>query len=700
MNDTTAEPMAPAAPEADVATATMDDKEAAKWRGRIEACRTEKRKLIPDWATNVDYRRGKPFQGDSDQDRIAVSVDWTQTKAKQAQLFSQVPQVMLTPKHPSFAPAIPVFAQLLNDTLALAKLGTAMDEVLPDVINAAGLGAVIVGYESRMDTAAMPSVDTKLMPAEAAALIPQQPELMGDPMPRTRDARFYCRRISPADLLWPKEFRGSDFDDAPWLGFTGRMTWSEATVAFQLKDEVKDKVCGAPSNRTNESLTGDMRDLSADTTENDVVEYDEVYYWCYRFDPECMSFCKLRRLVFVRGLTQPVVNDDWKGQEVTPDGKYVGALKYPIRVLTLTYISDEAVPPSDTAIGRPQVDELIKSRSQIVQQRDFSQPMRWADVNRIDPMVLDAVMKGTFQGIIPTNGDGTKVIGEVARAMYPREDFEFDRTIKSDLYDAWQTSPNQSGNFNQGERSASEAQIVQQNFNTRIGYERARVSAFVCGVAEVMAGLLVLFGDFAAPNIGQDGMQRLQQWDMKAIPQQFVYSIRTDSTVLLDSQQRLSKLMQFMNMTAKSGFIDIEPIMREIASLSGLDPDQIVKRPNPPAPEPPKVSLAFSGEDLVNPMVIAILMKSGNAPTPDELAAAIKLQHAAHGGVMTQALDPAAPGPEGGDAAAGAGAAAGTGEMPAAGPKMPPIPGVVEDQMPHWQMGDRINTRRNDGSAA
>jgi hypothetical protein len=109
----------------------MSESRIEQFRSRIGAAKNKRRELLPEWQESVDYRRGKPFEMASDEDRVAVNFDWSQTKAKQAQLFSQVPEVMLTPKHQAFAPAVPVFATLLNDTLTRAKVGTAMDEVLP-----------------------------------------------------------------------------------------------------------------------------------------------------------------------------------------------------------------------------------------------------------------------------------------------------------------------------------------------------------------------------------------------------------------------------------------------------------------------------------------------------------------------------------------------------------------------------------------
>src|SRR5438045_2709108 len=103
-------------------------------------------------------------------------------------------------------------------------------------------------------------------------------------------------------------------------------------------------------------------------------------------------------LVLVDGLDEPALHEPWSGQEIDDaTGKYTGACKFPIRVLTLTYISDDAIPPSDTAIGRPQVNEMIKSRSQIVMQRGRSMPIRWYDTNRVGVHVQDSLNRGTYQ---------------------------------------------------------------------------------------------------------------------------------------------------------------------------------------------------------------------------------------------------------------------------------------------------------------
>jgi hypothetical protein len=445
------------------------------------------------------------------------------------------------------------------------------------------------------------------------------------------------------------------------------MTWAEAKNTFGLNDEDREKVVTGDSRTYLDTLTQDPNDRNAET---DIVSFDELFYWRHLFHPDEKHFDAIQRVVYVTGLDQAVVNEPWKGQQFDEDySGYVGACRFPIRVLTLTYISDEPIPPSDSAVARPQIDELIESRRQMKLQREHSLPIRWMDINRIDPAVQELLQRGDWQGFIPTIGAGTNAIGEVARASYPNEDFEFDRIAKQDIQEAWQVGPNQMGAMNSGERSASEAQIVQANFQTRIGYERARVVSFFTSIAEVLAGLLALYGDFSLPSIGQDGAQRLQSWDRTRINGQFVYDVRPDASVLLDANQRIARLTQFLNLTAKSGFVNVKPIVEELALLTGLDPASIVTDPAPRPPDQLNVSIR-NYEDVRDPIMLALLMKTGQAPSPQDVAAAQQL--IASAGPAPIPVDGASP------ASAG-----------------PPV--AVGDAFPDWNSMSRVNTRRDAG---
>ena len=592
------------------------------FKARIDQTKTKRRELLRDWQLNVDYRRGKFSDLDSDDNRISVPMDWAATKSKVSQLFSQLPQTVLTGAGP-YQAAAPVVQKRLNWRLDKAKVGAAMDEAFPDAVNAAGFGVVMAGYESREEMRQVPAVPDEMLGQMDKLLIGmglKQREMKDEPY--IVDRRFFVDRVSPDSFLWPLTFKRSDFDFSPWIGHSGTKAFAEALALEWVTEDEKDTVCG-DSKAAQDRLTTDGDE--ATYVDDDVVGYDEIFYWRYLYHPEEKHFCAIQHMVFVEGKTEPVINEPWKGQRYDEEiGTYIGARRFPIRVLTLNYISDEALPPSDSAIGRPQVKELMKYRSDLSEQRDHSKPLRWYNTDRIDADIQTLIMQGDWNGFIPVQGDGTRAIGEVARSNYPRDNYEGDKVIKGDLMEAWSIGPNQGGAMAaSGEHSASEARIVQGNFATRIAQERARGVAFFLGVADVMLGLMCLYDDFELPD-PKDG-ERLMMWDRTRISHELAFSVRGDSTVLLDAGQRIDRIAKFLNLTGKSGYVNPKPIIEELAALSGLDPSEVVVEPPQKGPEKPNVSFRFSGEDMMNPIALGTAIKGEVAPGPEEIQAAAKM---------------------------------------------------------------------------
>ena len=218
-------------------------------RMQAEACKTYRKKLAKDWRISTDYRRGKPYATQADTDRISVPLDWIMTKQKQSALFSQVPSVRINHPPQSFAKDaaswVHTFEQRINDTLVKAGIETAMDECLPDCINAAGIGVVIVSREAITEPVEVPSIDVSAFPPEIQRFILETGVMPnGQPVPMTTvpkviDSRYVVSRVSPTDFLWPLSFTGSDFNNAPWVGRTGRLTWAEAAKRFNLDENLR-----------------------------------------------------------------------------------------------------------------------------------------------------------------------------------------------------------------------------------------------------------------------------------------------------------------------------------------------------------------------------------------------------------------------------------------------------------------------------
>lgn len=591
---------------------------------QADECREERAELILEWSESVDMHRGKPFAEDSDSDRIPINKDWPRVKARVSSLFGQMPEVRLKPKQDLFAPATPVFAKEVNDTLKRADADEAIYQALVDNTATAGIGVVVVAYHKRTDTVETPMIDMATVPPDVAAQLLMEKAIPMMDEEVTVDAKFSCTRRSPSDLLWPVDFTGFNFDHADWIGTSGEMGWPEAKVEFHLSDEDKEKVLGDGKETSDTLKQGEP----TSHTPSRKVSFDEIFYWAYRFDPTEKYFKKIKRIVFVKGLEDPVIHEDWAGQQFDEaSGTYVGACRFPIRVLKINYVSDDAIPPSESAIGRPQVLELIESRTDQHNQRKRNIPHIWINTGKVDPEVLVQLMQGTWQGVIPINGRGDDAIGALARSPYPPENQMFDRTVNHDLDEVWQSGANQSGSFASGERSASEARIVQSNFDMRNGLDRQHVAKFVQGIAEVMAGLIALYGEFEFTP--PEDVQRMDEsWDRTRIAAEFVYEVVPDSMVRLDAHQQIKLKMDILNMVGKSGFVNPAGLIRDILVLAGSDPAKDMTQPEKPPAEPLNISIR-SAEDLHDPLMLALLMKTNQAPSPEELQAAKMLAAAA-----------------------------------------------------------------------
>lgn len=731
MPDTPYEPPASPSPAPNPATASAvapkqpsdaldpDEKKIVeRYRSRVEAAKRNGRTFHAGWRTNVDSRVGKTghrlTEGLAADGEIQseINPDWSLTKTKTAHLFSQVPEVQGLWENTKYAGAVPPFLKSVNYELSGRRMhmGAAMEECMNDVVNASGIAGMMVGFAARFAEIDMPEMDSlpgPNGPVQVSSIPPDKLQMLVQllkakgvdiPMRKQRhqtDYRFFAKRISPVDLLWPEEFVGSDFDEADFLGYRDRCSWPDAVSDFELKPEQKEAVLATTGedSSTDRTLRSDGHTL--DLSEAEVVKFDTIYYRRSRADVHEQSFSSIWKLVFVDGIDEPVIHRQWEGQKYIPGtGKYVGACRYPLRFLTLTYITDNAIPPSDSAAGRPQVTDLRRSRSQYFKNRQFSTPLRWFDINRVDRPIQDLLMRGKVQGMIPTNGDGSRAIGEVARSSYPPENQAFDQTTQSDLERVWQIGADQSGAYAQGRRTGTEANIVQQNFTTRNGQERARVADFFLSAVEVLCGWMTLYSDF--PNLSDEERQQMQSvWDMQSVPHDIVLNILPDSTVILDTNAKIERISKFLNLTGKSGYVNPKPLIIEMALLSGIDPSKVVIDPTPHE-EKPNISLRMSGkDDLQNAMALAILIAQNVAPKPEQIEQAKQLLTMAAALPMPPGMQPAGAIP----GAPGAGGPPGASGPPGGQPGPPGPPPMSGDHLPHWTMPSKVMKRDGDMKA-
>jgi len=648
--------------------ADQDPLSAEAWRGRVEASRAVKRDILRTWQDNVAYRKGKPFRGTPSDDTVNVPEDWSRTKNKQSQLFYQIPEVKLKARRPEFVGATAVFAAALNFELTQkVHPEHMMNECLADVINASGIAICEVGYDASFEDVSLGEaglgaselgggmgameVPPQAPPHDPMSAVPPSPPTgqpgqqlttegpLQPPLPPPPPGQegqtvarpvyecFYANRVSPAHFLWPVEFTQSNWQKASWLGREGYMPLAEAKRRNWVGPQAK----GVAINESDWLLSMDDFGQRSRSTDS-FVKFVIAYYRPYDFDSEEKDPRKIKQVILVEeggvdGMKK-VLDQEFKWQKYNEQTrKWIGMTTYPIKVATITYISDQAIPPSDSEIGRPQVKELIRARTDMQRQRQHSLPLRWFDTNVIDQVIGDRLRKGKWQDMIPTNGPGDKAIGEVARAQYPNQNFEFDKIAKQDLDKGWSMGDSQQSLATPGDTTAEEVRAMQQSLNVRLDFERSWVLRFFMEVVEGVASLMQMFCDKEdyVWVVGAQGEQAMQPWNKELISGEYIFEAKPDSQLRLDVNQKRNEALNLYKLLRKDPLINPTGLVQELLELHGLDPSKGMAKQEPPKPEPPKISYSFKGEDLMNPLVVAVMQKGPTPITAQDIAAAQQL---------------------------------------------------------------------------
>lgn len=578
------------------------------------------------WDQNLQSYLVKPLAQHPTRDTVVVPDDYALVEQKKALLFFQVPEVQLTPQQPGLEDSVQVFQAVLNRLLQPDQVNAAalMDEVLMDMLCPAGVGVSKIGYEATTDgerpvldpQTGLPQVD----PDDPSGLTP----LMA---PHIVRERYFWERVPVKRVLVPPEFHGSDWDKAPWLGFSFDMDRAVAQRMYGLADPTTAPVSDE------HRVAGDAPTVDRPAAPQ-VCGY-ELWYRAARFHDDVANDDILYQLIWFEGEDQPSVHRP-SPYQVIEDGRVTGGMiGFPIHAWTLRYVSDQAVPPSDCSITRGLNDERTAGRSEMIAQRKRVRPLNGYDPHRLTQDAVTKMETGDIQGFVSMPGATAtdSPVWPIQQAQFPRESFTFDQVVERDLQKAWAIDSNQSGQVTGTKRTATELSLVQQATQTRMERERVQVArTFVAGVAK-LAALIQLFADVTdyVELVGEDGARRLEAWDKTRIHGRFLFTAKPDSTQRLDAQFDRKQAVDEYSFLRKDPLVNEQYLLTRLARRLGMDTRQLLKPPQPPQPEKPNVSLALKSEDLspLSPAyanVYALLQQAGMAqglipPAPGGLAA-------------------------------------------------------------------------------
>lgn len=597
------------------------------WQGEAERSKAwlEKVATTRKWDENVKSYLCEVKGGP---DEVVVPKDYANVEQKKALLFFQVPEVTLTAELPGLDEPVRIFQAVLNRKLRADEVnaGALMEEVLADVLCPAGIGASKIGYEAEVN-GTVPVQQPMMDPTGQPIVDPmtQQPVLTTVDMPNVVNERYFWERIPVKRLLMPTDFTGSDFDKAPWLGFTFEQDLEVVAKTYKL--DPKDL---KPSGDEDEGRI--KNDLTPEQGTRQRVCGTEIWYRAGLFLKDVANTEVFHQLVWFDGMDAPIVHRPSPYQVVDEQGKIVAGMRgNPVHVLTLGYVSDTPIPPSNVSVTRVLVDELSEGRTRMIEQRKRSLPINMYDPARAPQDTMSKLERGETQANIPVPGltAADPPIVPLQKATFPRENFTFNDYIQRDMQEAWALGANQNATATDTKRTATELSIMQSATQTRMKREQTQVARwFVAGVAKLGA-LIQLFAD--APDyveiVGENGLRTLEQWNKDTIQGRFAYSAKPDSQLQMDAAMDRKAAMDEYQFLRKDPLVNAQALLQKVARRLGYDPAQFLAQPQPPKPEPPKPSFSFKGDDLNPsmpqfPIVMEILMQGGMQISPQAIAAA------------------------------------------------------------------------------
>jgi hypothetical protein len=603
------------------------------WKEQIDLATAVRVQHERWWESNL--KAYAPQAGDNPDtygSTVNTNRDFTNAERKKADLFYQSPEVTLQPTPIMDAPLqsgqvdpmtqqpVPVMdaqgqpvklsaALQAHQEIVNEKLGSdgvdalaLMDTVLFDIEVPAGFGWTVMGYEAV--TVPVKQVD------------PTTGQEMSVPVP-IHESCFW-EPLSPKQILIPHNYRSTQYDKAPWLGHKFELPLTPGNrQRFKLPADFKGSKAGNP-------LHFDHGTGQTPATD-DVFTGTKIWFKSHLFREDRPHPDHLTELVIVDGIDEPVIEQDCPYQTLDQNGGLTpdSLLGFPMHGFTLRTMSDSAYIASDSTMIRPLVNELNVFRTQMVQFRDASLLKFVYNMDTLPKDSVEKMVRAPIGGMVGVPGEAfvTEAIRELPHGSMPRESFTSNDYIDNDIARTTAIDAAGAGVQSTGSSTATEQQIVAANANARMDKERGRLLTQYIKAVTKFSTLLQRYlpVEQAAKIVGP---QRAQYWDLwrTQTPSTLAFTALPDSALRVDQAVDRKQAQELYSFLANDPFVNRQALLEKLLRKFHLDPATIVKQPEPPKPEPPKLSFSFKGEDLVAaqaPIVLEIASQLGLKISPE-----------------------------------------------------------------------------------
>lgn len=621
----------------------LSAEEVRQWWGRIELDRRRRKTESDEWQKLKKQYLPPP----SDTDDINSNIHFRNIHLKCAELWAQLPELQLAPLEPLSGIADPLDPQkplspqeivstkrsVLNKLLGpdAANVDQTVLEALFDIFATSGIGATKICYHA------------DLQPTKMAVPGPPQPnvgDVLGLSPVSTQveqvvdvpvHEEFQWFRFSAAKLGIPHDWRSTDYDKAPYLFMEFVETLNDqARKRYRLPADFQ-------PNATTDDLVINAGEKSPSAGNASLLKGVEVWLHAAEYDGTVANSQLFRRLVLIEGLMdRPAIYENSPYQTVGQDGRLTpdSMIGNPIHPITLRVCSDEAWIKADSAFTDPLVRQENTWASQDIKLRD-SNIARFFHAESIKTAVDNLQNANTGQGVaVPDDKMALgvdKLIAPIPHLENAQSDVQGRAHLKRAIDETLGIGANQAGALNSTVRSATEVATVSANVSVRLKAEQnILLRRFLMGVRKFDALVQRYMTDIGYVEIlGANGAKRLQAFDQHVLSGRYAYNAKIDSQLSNDPEKRQKNVLDYTNFMAKSAYVNQKGLAEHVTLEYGYDPGELVSDPPPPAPDKPNVSFRFSGDDLINPVAVAVMVQSGIKITAEMIQQAQQLIAAA-----------------------------------------------------------------------
>lgn len=571
------------------------------WQKVVRAAATRRDNILTAWDVQGNLDRYAPpnIKAASGSGALCnTNVDFADVERKKAALLFDTPTIAGTPDAGTPPDLVVLQTELLNGLLSDRYLHAhqTMLKLLQDALLVIQPAVAEIGYVNT----------TEQVPGDAIDPLTGQPQMLEQVV----HEECFFRRISVKALLLPEDFEDTDYDRASFVGYRFRLPIPQARREFGLPPDWTPT--GGSSGMTVEtSFTQGQRGASA--ADSNLVGGVKVWYYAAQLADSGVSHPHaIREFVLLDGEQQPVLHRDCPYQSFGPDGDLtIDSIRgYPLRMLALRDLTDSPWVQADSTLTAPLTSEGNTYRTQVLRARDSNRLILLTEVTQIDEGAIESVKANPIlsqiglsvvpvrEGALARGVDA--VMKQVPTLTLGRETYAGMDRIDRDRERILGLGQNQSGQQTDSKRTATEVQNMQRNTEARFEQERGRVLAYFLGVVRMLSALTLRYGDRWAVQIL--GQQRAQMWSQgKAALGAFQFELQHDSGKYQDIEDTRRQILQVANFALRSPHVNQGFIWGRIADVMGWPRQEALAEPQPPKPEPPKVTFSVSGPDLVSP---------------------------------------------------------------------------------------------------